>query len=132
MKHIRKFNESVNITDELQEFCNDNLAYLIDEKFTIKCSVGFVQRDYYTSVGIHKEINGNYSRFSWYDVRDDVIPFMSVLSKQYIVSGLRFKHKVTAGEGSFIANKHIKVSDIIDDKIEDIVIIGIVFNVKNN
>jgi hypothetical protein len=131
MKHIRKFNESVNITDEIKDFCNDNLAYLIDEKFTIKCSVGFVQRDYYTSVGIHKEINGNYSRFSWYDVRDDVIPFMSILSKQYIVSGIRFKHKVTTDEGSYIANKHIRVSDIVDDKIEDIEIIGIVFNVTN-
>lgn len=39
MKHIKKFNESVNINiTELQEFCNDNLAYLIDGGFKVKCT----------------------------------------------------------------------------------------------
>lgn len=39
MKHIRKFNESVDINDELQEFCNNNLAYLIDDGFIVRCGL---------------------------------------------------------------------------------------------
>jgi phage gp46-like protein len=31
MKHIRKFNES--ISTDIQEFCNNNLAYLIDDGY---------------------------------------------------------------------------------------------------
>jgi hypothetical protein len=31
MKYIRKFNES--ISTDIQEFCNNNLAYLIDDGY---------------------------------------------------------------------------------------------------
>jgi hypothetical protein len=33
MKHIRKFNES--ISTDIQEFCNNNLAYLIDDGYKV-------------------------------------------------------------------------------------------------
>jgi hypothetical protein len=40
MKHIRKFNES--ISTDIQEFCNNNLAYLIDDGYKVGYrSIGF-------------------------------------------------------------------------------------------
>jgi hypothetical protein len=47
MKHIRKFNES--ISTDIQEFCNNNLAYLIDDGYRIRYrSIGFTnyKKDY--------------------------------------------------------------------------------------
>jgi len=34
MKHLRKFNESLN-KEELQDFCDTYLAYLLDEGYSI-------------------------------------------------------------------------------------------------
>ena len=35
MKHLKRFNESVT-QEDLQDFCESSLAYLMDEGFTIK------------------------------------------------------------------------------------------------
>ena len=133
MKHIRKFNESLDIF-EMQEFCNDNLAYLIDDGFSIEpifaTSYHVPLADAYTTFGIYKEVNGNYNVFNWYDVRDDIIPFMSILSKKYIVFDIKFRYKVSTEDGTWITDS--KVLSIISlDRIEDIKIIGVVFNIKN-
>ena len=36
MKHLRSFNEG--LKDELQDFCETNLAYLIDDGFKVRIS----------------------------------------------------------------------------------------------
>jgi hypothetical protein len=123
MKHIKKFNESlINITDELQEFCNVNLAYLIDEGFNVKCTSQrtFKESGYYSRVGIYKP----YNTFNWYDVRDDIIPFMKILKKEYNVDNYV----------KFYMNRDamVKLDDIINDRIENFEITGgITFNVRN-
>ena len=35
MKHLRRFNESVNKEEELQDFCETYLAYLLDDGFEV-------------------------------------------------------------------------------------------------
>lgn len=39
MKYLKLFNESLEI--ELKQFCNDNLAYLMDDVFSVKCKSWF-------------------------------------------------------------------------------------------
>ena len=115
MKHIRKFKESVD-NDELQEFCNNNLAYLIDDGFIVSCT----DRGFYSRVGIHKP----HKTFNWYDVSNDIIPFMEVLSKDYIVSGIYFYINPR--------DKTIKLYDILNDNLDNYEIYGgITFNVTD-
>lgn len=102
MKHLRRFNESYTQKDldELKEFCDDHLSYLIDEDYNV--SVG----DFETEVGdvlqvvvrppkvtrplgIFKRLSGSFSRdeeevgtpFSHF--KDRLIPFVYMLLKDY-------------------------------------------------
>jgi hypothetical protein len=130
MKHIRRFNES--ITD-IEQFCNNNLAYLIDDGYRVSYRIGgfsINDRTHYTSVNITKG-DPRVSNFNWYDVRDEFIPFINILSRNYATSSIKLKHIVTTDKGSYIASKHVKLSDIINDRIEDMSIVVIDFNVKN-
>jgi hypothetical protein len=143
MKYIRKFNES--ITTDIQEFCNNNLAYLIDDGYRIIYrSTGFSEEYWtmgsindnidYTSVNITK-VDSRMSNFTWHDVRDEFIPFINILSRNYTISSIKFKYNITRNgrmkSKSIVASKHVKLSDIINDRIEDMSIVGIDFNVKN-
>jgi hypothetical protein len=126
MKYIRKFNEDINITDELKEFCNNNLAYLIDDGFIVKCTSHckkfnkFKDQGFYTRIGIHKPG----TTFKWFDVRDDIIPFIYLLSKRYIVSNIKFYMNPL--------DKIKSISDIIDDSIDNYEISGgINFDVRD-
>jgi hypothetical protein len=146
MKYIRKFNEGKNlpgaitvITDELKEFCSENLAYLIDGGFQISYSTGFIMQDYYTGVSISKKVDNSpdylsgierlrYKVFNWHDIRDDVIPFFDILSRKYIVSDITF---FIVDEMMFPKKDLIvKLDDIIGDNLEDYVIFKISFKCK--
>ena len=120
MKHIRKFKESLNINiTELQNFCNDNLAYLIDDGFKVKCTSHrtFKESGYYSRVGINKP----YNIYNWYDVRDDIIPFISTLSKEYnILPYVYFYISTEAGH----RDKMIKLDDIVNDRLENYEIVS--------
>lgn len=107
--YIRRFNENINITSDLQEFCNNSLAFLIDDGFIIKC---FYTERFYTRVSIHKP----QTTFNWFDVRDDIIPFMDILSKKYIVSNIKFYMNPL--------DKIKSISDILDDCIDNYQISG--------
>jgi|688.fasta_scaffold1249773_1 hypothetical protein len=107
--YIRKFNEDINITDELKEFCNNSLAFLIDEGFSVRCI--YTER-FYTRISIHKPG----TTFNWFDVRDDIIPFMDILSKKYKVSDIKFY--------CIPLDKVESISDILDDNIDNYEIYG--------
>ena len=76
MKHLRRFNES--LKDELQDFCDTHLAYLIDEGFKVRISK-FEGDDYHQiMLGTSDPIN-----FLWSEVKDQVLPFLHFLFKDY-------------------------------------------------
>ncbi len=92
MKYLKKFilNESV-IQNEFQEFCDNHLAYLLDKGFyceieQIKVGEFGASRDP-NSYSILIKKNGrddNSSRlFYWEDIKDDLIPFIILLYKNY-------------------------------------------------
>jgi regulator of sigma D len=132
MKYIRKFNEGKNITDELKEFCSENLAYLIDGGFHILYSTGFIMQDYYTGVSINKMVDNSYKIFNWHDIRDDVIPFFDILSRKYIVSDITFSLLIKINSEAYGLKKDImvKLDDIIGDNLEDYDIFKISFKCR--
>jgi len=76
MKHLRRFDES--LKDELQDFCETNLAYLIDEGFRVSISK-FEGDDY------HQIMIGNVNQLNslWSQMKDQVLPFLHFLFKDY-------------------------------------------------
>lgn len=80
MRYLRKFNES---TDggfsDFKKFCEDSLAYLIDDGFRVKVDA----EDDTLSILIHKFSFPNWTNFTWDDVKDDVIPLLEVLKEKY-------------------------------------------------
>jgi hypothetical protein len=76
MKHLRRFNES--LKEELQDFCDTHLAYLIDEGFKVRISK-FEGDDFHQiMIGTSDPSNS-----LWSEMKDQVLPFLYFLLKDY-------------------------------------------------
>jgi hypothetical protein len=90
MKHLKRFNESVT-QEELQDFCESSLAYLMDEGFTIKIygpddpRRPLPKRQF--NIWIHKDNAKEF--FKWDDVKDYYIPLLQLLSNRYDIGGMK-------------------------------------------
>jgi hypothetical protein len=88
MKHLKRFNEGVK-QEELQEFCESSLAYLMDEGFTIKIysreMPGDRARSYIPKGQFNIFLQKDNARdfFKWDDIIDYYIPFLQLLSNRY-------------------------------------------------
>lgn len=95
MKYLKRIFESVNI-DELKDFCESNLIYLIDEGFTIEVidntDSSFKKEFAGVTIRLSKydrttnSLLGTYKYnkdFNWNDIKDYYIPFLIRLSKEY-------------------------------------------------
>lgn len=83
--------------DELKKFCNDNLAYLLDNGFNIQV---YYRMDY-ISIYIYLKSSSiflqtspdrfplnnipktTFKKFNWFNVCDDIMPFLQILVKKY-------------------------------------------------
>lgn len=88
MRHLKKFNESISkevTIEELEEFCDEYLAYLKDNGFEI---------DIFEPMGIFKKytdklnyitikIKKGFYEFYWSEIEDDFIPFFQMLITKY-------------------------------------------------
>jgi hypothetical protein len=87
MKHLKSFNESSFLSEdlnELQSFCETYLAYLIDEGFGIRVRHG--SRKDRARIEFYKDDVHFPAPFNWDDVKDHYIPFYQMLSKEYEIS----------------------------------------------
>jgi len=94
MKHLRKFNESLN-KEDLQDFCDTYLAYLLDDGYSIVASeIGFGEYVLVLRNGKRLDnipIDSPELLFAWEEVNDQFIPFLHMLSKQYtIIRSIKF------------------------------------------
>jgi len=132
MKYIKSFNESKNIFNigvrKLEEFCKNNLAYLIDVGFTYD----IIASEHTTTkrtgstltwkpdpieylICIDKE-----QMFSWDSIKDDFIPFIEFLSEtiepNWFVENIKFKY-LKPGHQREWPNKDFSFQEVIDDKV---------------
>lgn len=87
MKHLKSFNESFFLSEdigEMQYFCENYLAYLLDEGFGIRVRHG--SRKDRARIEFYKEEIHFPVPFNWNDVKDHYIPFYQMLSKEYEIS----------------------------------------------
>ena len=78
MKYLHKFNEST--SDDVLEFCNDNLASLVDHGFEVFVDNKFV--DYSMRVFIFNDFK---RKFKWVDVQEEIMPFLQMVISRYKV-----------------------------------------------
>jgi hypothetical protein len=77
MKHLRRFNESVEAHKDLQDFCEMNLAYLMDEGLRV-----FVDELDNYPLDLILSLRSVKNR-SWIDIKDHIIPFFIRLQRKY-------------------------------------------------
>ena len=80
MRHLKRFNEDMDnheqlFKEELQDFCESNLAYLLDEELEVRVLFG--------TVGYRLLIELNQKPRLWDEIKDHMIPFLTRLSNQY-------------------------------------------------
>jgi hypothetical protein len=92
MRYIKPFNETKdNFEEELRDFCETSLAYLLDEGYDIQVSlrdkVKFPDKQHLlVTLGLKAKENTwlqDYDLFSWNDVKDYYIPFIQMLVRRY-------------------------------------------------
>ena len=131
MKHLKRFNESIT-SEELQDFCETSLAYLMDEGFTIKIysreSSGDNRTRSYIPQGqfnIFLQKDNPRDFFKWDDIMDYYIPFLQLLSNRYDIGSffeeeepnirVRYRHRE---DYSFVnVNKEFSLDRAINDDL---------------
>jgi hypothetical protein len=136
MKYIKKYNESnseVLDEQEIKDFCEMNLAYLLDDGLRV-----LVSPDYFDLKVIDYKVTLSFRLFAnkrWGQIKDQVIPFLTHLRNEYDLVADLGNMKVDYSQKVFLTN-NIRIEIIglestypdwfnIDDVIsEDIVPAG--------
>ena len=90
MIYLKRYNESFrapsSFREEIQEFCENCLAYLIDEDFRIQTNLWDLDPVSVSFILIRRfDSQIEPISFSWDDVKDYYIPFLQMLLKKYNV-----------------------------------------------
>lgn len=117
MKHLKRFNESFEqqmVREELQDFCETHLAYLLDDGYEI-----YVKEDRDSLLfaltipsDMSTEEDPDAGEFKWNDIKDHFIPFLIHLNNNYEING----------KSQFFTNtphltyQYYTVQEMIDDK----------------
>jgi len=113
MKHLKSFNEDItsfSFEEELQEFCEMNLAYLLDE-----AELQIVEQPGgYEGLHLIRILLDQPKR--WNEIKDHMIPFLTRLVSKYEISNQPFKE---ASYSSYITSQAFP-GKTIKSKVEDI------------
>jgi hypothetical protein len=123
MKHLKSFNESKeNFTEELKDFCENSLAYLLDDGYNVSVYKYPMKNYAIVSLGLlfENSITFDWKRFYWDDIKDSFIPFLQLLSRRYELlaynnsSPVQFHQQVCFNTtGGF---KYLSLDQVINDE----------------
>ena len=113
MKHLKRFNEATeNFREELRDFCENNLAYLLDEgRLLIENS-----RDNLVRVQLNLDRDKD-----WDEIKDHIIPFFIRLTNKYEVVEKNTENVdvyIFYGRVSGGTPTEFKITDLIDDEVD--------------
>ena len=80
MKYLKRFNESINEYD-LKDYCETNLAYLMDEGLKVK--IGY-EGDMYVELSLYQSGHGR----PWLEIKDQIMPFLYRFNNVYEINSL--------------------------------------------
>jgi hypothetical protein len=132
MKHIKPFNESKeNLKEELQDFCETSLAYLLDDGYNVSLSirdkVKYPEKQHIiASLGLPQETStgylalrpyDGYRKFHWDDVKDHYIPFLQMLVRRYeLLPYLDATAQVYVCFNTASGFRYLSLDQVINDK----------------
>lgn len=149
MKHIKQFsamnsllesNESLSFKDDVQDFCESNLTYLLDEGMKIivddsdLARSGITFRALSVTLSFHKmTARGG---MKWDNIKDYIIPFLIRLSSDYNIYSTRYYdpsyelefNKKPKNEPVF-CKCYASVKDVINER-EKVLETGIIKDIK--
>ncbi len=124
MKHIKPFNESVdNLVEELKDFCETSLAYLIDDGFNISLQlrdkVKYPEKQHIIMTLGMPSNSSRFTLFSWNKVKDHFIPFLQMLVKRYelILDPVQSSTNGYIGFNTEIAMRYLSLDQVINDRV---------------
>jgi hypothetical protein len=135
MRYLKRYNESVS-EEDLRDFCESSLAYLMDEGFTIKIHgqrttpFSSLPKGHF-NIWLHK--NNATEFFKWDEVKDYYIPFLQLLSNRYDIrnfegeryqsddttSTIRFRYRQKKDYSFVNVNKDFSYARVINDDVFD-------------
>jgi len=144
MKYIRSYNESNSegLTEEdLKDFCEINLAYLMDDDLRVIIDDYYEAGNYFPVILSLRNVDNN----KWDEVKDHIIPFLIRLKSQFsLFSILRdnlycdIELDILFNSGGDIGTHtfYLTTDDLVNDRIDDWIrcnckIKSISFYVKN-
>lgn len=88
MKYLKKYNESIRSVQTVTDFCVNHLAYLLDDdSYRIEVTQEFGSVWHGTTpsyiFSLHRIYNGAYDIINWEEVKDNLIPFLHMLIREY-------------------------------------------------
>jgi hypothetical protein len=141
MKYLRPFNESLSFKDELLDFCESNLAYLLDEDTIIIVRKENFGKKHSTLVRIIFCNSTATVPKSWDEIKDHMIPFLIRLNSKYdiykffgegeIKAFVNYDNKLLAPSTYLTQEVYCKLKNLIKDKTEfdDCKLTGLLFYV---
>ena len=113
MRYLKKFNEAIE-PDEIKDFCEMYLAYLLDDGYALT----FNESSRVTQINFVKPNTDvehiGYSWMNWDQIKDSFIPFLKVLDKQYDIKDNLIFFQIRAA-----AQIKMSFQDVIDDKVKE-------------
>lgn len=145
MRYLKKYNESLDSSEEILEFCNDQLVSLLDDGYCVRVTKFRVKdkeslSDAY-SISIQskydiRDLNGYNNRdyfFTYKDVKDEFVPFYEILKNKYEIVDIYNEDNETSGCAEIVCETEevsLTESDIYNDDYECDEIINIYINIK--
>jgi hypothetical protein len=92
MRYLKKYNETLGGVNDVKDFCVGYLANLLDDD-TYQFSVTSQMSGYRASpsyyFSLYKVGNGAYDIIKWDNIKDQVIPFLHMLIREYQIEPAR-------------------------------------------
>jgi len=126
MRFLKRFNEDLqpDEVEELKDFCNSSLAYLLDEGYEIDVYEDTWRKDIRVfKINLNLPRQEEYDLFYWNDVKNYYIPFLQMLERRYELDN--FSGNGQVGEVFFNTDdshngfKFYKLEQVIKDNVEN-------------
>ncbi len=112
MEHIKSFDELY--LDDIEKFCNDNLAYILDDGFMFR--IRPIKTFNYSNSSFYIVLYNDLKSFKWDDIKNDFIPFLQLFSEKYKTNKVTFTLNNLNDMKNII---DISYDKIINDKLFD-------------
>ncbi len=147
MKYIKIFESYLTkpavSTSELKGYCDTYLAYLYDKEYVI--TLIRYDKKYYKSEGFYFRMSLKRDpdlyktkiskEFYWNDVKDQFMPFLHQLKKDYNLDNLLSNDKhirfLEQSYGSTTNYEDYSIKEILNDQVRNKKVVEIVFHVKD-